>query len=212
MWRAEMAPGVQRVLPDGVMDLMWFAERFVFAGADTTAMVSSSHGGGAAWGLRLAPGAAHAMLGVPACELADQRVELSDLAKVPASIVDLAPADPAAALERLFGLLWRQASPERGLLRLAGSLDHAARTGLSVRDIAVQHSMSERTLRRVSDRLFGYSPKALASIHRFQRALSLAQAGTALGEAAVMAGYVDQPHWNREAQRLAGTSPGILLG
>jgi AraC-like DNA-binding protein len=194
------------------MDLMWFGGRFVFAGADTTAMVSSSDGGGAAWGLRLAPGIAHAMLGVPACELADQRVDLSDLAEVSTAIRDVAPDDPAAALERVFVTMWRQVSPERELLRLAGSLDHAARMGLSVRDIAVQHGMSERTLRRVSDRLFGYSPKALASIHRFQRALSLAQAGTPLGEAAVLAGYVDQPHLNREAQRLAGTSPGFLLG
>ena len=211
LWRVETEPGDQRILPDGVMDLMWFEGRLVVAGADTTAMVSSSESGGVAWGLRLVPGAAHAVLGVPACELADRRVDLSDLAKVPTSILELAPTDPAAALERVFVTLWGQASPERHLLQLAVSLDRAARTGLSVREIAIRHGLSDRTLRRVSDRLFGYGPKTLASIHRFQHALSLARSGTSLGEAAVRAGYVDQSHLNREAQRLARTTPGALL-
>jgi AraC-like DNA-binding protein len=211
LWRVRTDPGEQRILPDGVMDLMWFDGRLVFAGADTTAAVSSSASGGPAWGLRLAPGAAYAVLGVPACELADRRVDLSDLAKVPASLLDSAPEDPAAALERVFMALWTQADPERRPLRLAASLDRAARTGLNVREIAVQHDLADRTLRRLSDRLFGYGPKTLASIHRFQHALSLARSGTSLGEAAAMAGYVDQPHFNRESRRLAGTTPADLV-
>ena len=212
LWRVETEPGDQRILPDGVMDLMWFNDRLVIAGADTTAMVSSSESGGVTWGLRLAPGTAHAVLDVPARELADQRVDLSDLAKVPTPILDSAPTDPPAALERVFMMLWEQASPERSLLRLAGSLDRAARTGLGVRDIAIQHGLSDRTLRRVSDTLFGYGPKTLASIYRLQHALSLARSGTSLGEAAVLAGYADQSHLNREAQRLARTTPGVLVG
>ena len=211
LWRVETRPGVQRILPDGVMDLMWFDGRFVFAGADTTAMVASSAGGGITWGVRLAPGAAHAVLGVPARELADRRVDLSDLAKVPTSLLDRVPEDPAAALERVFMTLWTQADPERRLLRLAASLDRDARTGLSVRDIATRHDLADRTLRRLSDRLFGYGPKTLASIHRFQHALDLARSGTALSEAAATAGYADQSHLNREARRLAGTTPAELV-
>lgn len=211
LWHVRTEPGEQRILPDGAMDLMWSDGRLVFAGADSTAMVTSSAGGGPGWGLRLAPGTAYAVLGVPACELADRRVDLTDLAKVPASLLDSAPEDPAAALERVFMTLWTQADPERRLLRLAASLDHAARAGHSVRDIAVQHDLADRALRRLSDRLFGYGPKTLASIHRFQRALGLARSGTSLGEAAAMAGYVDQPHFNREARRLAGTTPAALV-
>lgn len=75
----------------------------------------------------------------------------------------------------------------------------------------MRHGLSDRTLRRVSDRLFGYGAKTLASIYRFQRALSLARCGTSLGEAAAVAGYADQSHLNREAQRLARTTPGALL-
>ena len=212
LWRVESEPGAQRILPDGVMDLMWFDGRLVVAGADTTAMVEVAGRGDVTWGLRLAPGAAHAVLGVPARELADRRVELRDLAAVPSPLLDSVHEDPAEALERVFLMLWRQADPERDLLRLARSLDQAARAGRGVREIAAEHDLSERTLRRLSGQLFGYGPKTLSGIYRFQHALELARSGTPLGQAAVLAGYVDQPHLNREARRLAGTSPGVLLG
>lgn len=156
-------------------------------------------------------GAAYAALGVPAGELADRRVDLSDLITVPAEVPDRAPGDPAGALEHLFMTLWARADPDRRALGLATSLDRAARSGLSIREIALRHELSERGLHRLSERLFGYGPKALASIHRFQHALRLARAGTSLSESAVMAGYADQSHLNRETRRLAATTPGALL-
>jgi AraC-like DNA-binding protein len=193
------------------MDLMWSEGRFLFAGADTSAFIASSPVGGVTWGLRLSPGAAHALLGIPAGELTDQRFDLSDLITLPAVVIDAAPANPAAALEHLFLTRWAQAAPEPSALRLAESLDRAARAGLSVTAIADRHGLSERTLRRVSDRVFGYSPKTLAGIHRFQYALHLARSGSPLGEASTIAGYVDQSHLCRDAQRLAGVTPGELV-
>lgn len=77
--------------------------------------------------------------------------------------------------------------------------------------MAERHGLSERGLRRVCDRVFGYGPKTLASIHRFQYALHLLRSGTSLSEASAMAGYVDQCHLNRETQRLAGTTPRELV-
>ncbi|GAB3062944.1 MULTISPECIES: helix-turn-helix domain-containing protein [Micrococcales] len=210
LWRVEAEPGDLRILPDGVMDLMWSEGRFLFAGADTTAMISSSETGGVTWGLRLPPGAAHVLMGIPAHELTDQRFDLSELITVPNMVTESAHADPAAALERLLVTRWEKAAPEASALRLAESLDKTARAGLSVTDMAYRHGLSERTLRRVSDKLFGYGPKTLTAIHRFQYALHLARSGTPLAEAATMAGYVDQSHLNRDAQRLAGTTPGAL--
>lgn len=192
------------------MDLMWLEGRFVLAGPDSTAMLFRS-GGAATWGLRLAPGVAHSLLGISAHELADQRVDLGDLVTVPSAAVDAAGTDPAAGLERALLALWKQTPPDPSLLRLAASFDRAARTGLAVPHIADQHGLSERSLRRLSDKLFGYGPKTLTSIHRFQHALHLARSGTPLGEVAAMAGYVDQSHLNRHAQRLAGTTPGALI-
>ena len=39
LWRVRIGSGDARILPDGGMDLMWSKGRFLFAGADTTAMV-----------------------------------------------------------------------------------------------------------------------------------------------------------------------------
>lgn len=44
LWRVRIGSGDARILPDGVMDLMWSKGRFLFAGADTTAMVSPGEG------------------------------------------------------------------------------------------------------------------------------------------------------------------------
>ncbi|MEU0488057.1 helix-turn-helix transcriptional regulator [Nocardiopsis sp. NPDC006139] len=207
LWRFT-GSGPHRVLPDAAMDLMWHRGRLVVAGPDTAAQVDGSAPGETTWGLRLAPGAAHALLGVPARELADRRVDLADLVRLPPA----PEAGPAETLERVFAALWRRADPDPAALRLAASLDRAARTLATAEAVAREHGMSERTLRRTCDRVFGYGPKTLMSIHRLQRALRLARSGTPLGEAAATAGYADQAHFTRESGRLAGLPPGALLG
>jgi AraC-like DNA-binding protein len=71
--------------------------------------------------------------------------------------------------------------------------------------------MSERTLRRRFDESFGYGPKTLDRILRYQRFLGLARAST--GSAAMLAvdaGYSDQPHLVRESRRLTGSTPREL--
>ncbi|WP_218619509.1 helix-turn-helix domain-containing protein [Nocardiopsis flavescens] len=195
------------VLPDAALDLMWHRGRLVVAGPDTVAQAGDPRPGEATWGLRLAPGAAHALLGVPARELADRRVDLADLVPAP----PVPRGDPPAALEDAFAALWRAADPDPAPLRLAASLDRAAREARAVPGIAREHGMSERSLRRACDRLFGYGPKTLMSIHRLQRALRLARSGTPLGGAAATAGYADQAHFSREVSRLTGLPPGVLL-
>jgi hypothetical protein len=79
VWEHEPAEDrAQRVVTDGCVDLIWLAEReLVSAGADTAprsvdlpAQVRSS-------GIRLRPGAAGAVLGLPACELRDRQRRLT---------------------------------------------------------------------------------------------------------------------------------------
>lgn len=212
LWRLRTGPDDVRVLPDAVMDLMWFNGRFRFAGADTTAMLSPGEDGAVTWGLRLAPGVAYSLLGIPAWEMTDRRLELEELTTIPPRIRESAYLNPAAALENLYVELWRRAEPDPAVLGLAASLDRFARAGLGVPDLAYRHEMSERTLRRLGDRVFGYGPKTLTTIHRFQHALHLARSGTSLVQASTAAGYADQSHLNRDVRRLAGTTPGDLLG
>ncbi|WP_371102522.1 DUF6597 domain-containing transcriptional factor, partial [Streptomyces sp. PU_AKi4] len=70
--------GGGRVLPDGCMDLLWNEGRLLVAGPDTRAHLTE--GRPSAWaGVRFPPGTAPALLGVPAHELRDLRVALSDL-------------------------------------------------------------------------------------------------------------------------------------
>ncbi|MYZ37301.1 DUF6597 domain-containing transcriptional factor, partial [Streptomyces sp. SID4917] len=91
------------VLPDGCMDLLWIGDRLLVAGPDTHAYAPEGIDGLYCAGVRFAPGTAPALLGVPAHELRDRRVELADLwssAEVRGLTGRLASAeDPADALE-----------------------------------------------------------------------------------------------------------------
>lgn len=72
--------------------------------------------------------------------------------------------------------------------------------------------LSERQLHRRSLAAFGYGPKTLARVLRFDRALALAQDGVPLAETAALAGYADQPHLAREVKALSGVPLGRLRG
>src|SRR3954447_20804196 len=68
-----------RVLPDGCLDLIWFRGELLVAGPDTVAQLVPITPGGRYLGLRFGPGLGPAVLGVPAVELRDARVPLSQL-------------------------------------------------------------------------------------------------------------------------------------
>lgn len=92
------------VLPDGCMDLIWTGGRIVVAGPDTHAFEVEPQNRASCAAIRLAPGTAPVLLGVPAHELRDHRADLADLWPSAAvrrltDRIDRAP-DPAAALER----------------------------------------------------------------------------------------------------------------
>jgi AraC-like DNA-binding protein len=76
-----------------------------------------------------------------------------------------------------------------------------------------QLGLSERTLRRRCHEGFGYGPKTLHRILRFQRFLRLANVANcdAIASLALDAGYADQAHLTREASRLAGLTPRSIL-
>ncbi|RMI27785.1 AraC family transcriptional regulator [Nocardia stercoris] len=210
LWRSVARGHEQHVAPDGVLDLMWHRDRLVVAGPDSRSMTVATQPGAVTWGLRLPPGVAHALFGVPVDELTGQRVELSLLVparNLPDRAVD---SDPPGALERVYRALWAQTEPDPARLRLAASVDHAARAGVSVTASAVMHDIPERSLQRLCRNVFGYGPKSLMQIHRFQRALRLVHGGMSPSAAAAAAGYFDHPHFARECRRLTGRTPSEL--
>ncbi|MEV6838234.1 AraC family transcriptional regulator [Streptomyces sp. NPDC051133] len=200
------------VLPDGCMDLMWSEGRLLVAGPDTRPHLPQ--GPGRSWaGIRFFPGTAPALLGVPAHELRDRRVELAELwsdARVRRlrDRIEAAP-DPATALEDIaLDRAARSTAPDPLLHRLVESLDE----GRPVSATAAELDIGTRTLHRRCLAAFGYGPKTLARILRLQRALALARSGTPYAETAIRAGYADQPHLAREVRDLAGMPLGELLG
>ncbi|WP_418959737.1 helix-turn-helix domain-containing protein [Streptomyces tritici] len=206
VWTVGARPAAEArpVLPDGCMDLLWSEGRLLVAGPDTR---PHPPGGGAWAGVRFAPGDAPALLGVPAHELRDRRVELADLwgareARRLGEPIAAAP-DPAAALERLaLDLAVRAPAPDPLLRAVVAGL----RAGRPVAATADAVGLGARQLHRRSLAAFGYGPKTLARILRLRRALALVAAGVPFAEAAAATGCADQAHLAREARALAGTT------
>ena len=141
-------------------------------------------------GLRFAPGMGPAVLGVPATELRDQRVWLDELwgrevAGQWSRLVDRA-SRRGRALEDLAGRRLTGRAVDRSIAHVA---DASAR-GSRVDEIARDVGWSERTLRRRCDDAFGYGPKVLGRILRFQRAAGLVRSGAGLSDAAATCGLL----------------------
>jgi AraC-like DNA-binding protein len=189
------------------MDVLWVDGELVVAGPDTRAQVVSIPPGVTYAGLRFAPGAAPALLGVPAHELRDRRVRLSAIwpgAEVRRLAEQVAAAaDPAEALSRLL----RPTPPEPWVAGVVGALRH----GYPIKNLAESLPLSERQLHRRCLNLFGYGPKTLARVLRMERALDLARTGLPFGTVAAEVGYADQAHLARDVKALAGVPMSALV-
>lgn len=202
-------PAPYPVLPDGCMDLLWIGGRLLVAGPDTRAYVPEGIAGLHCAGVRFAPGAAPALLGVPAHELRDRRVELADLwspADVRGITARLAAAeDQAVALEDVALRRAAGSPPPDPLLRAVVGGLNAGRTVAATADAV---GLGARQLHRRSLDAFGYGPKTLARVLRLQRALAFVRAGESFAAAALAAGCADQAHLARETRDLAGLTLG----
>ncbi|MDZ5620978.1 DUF6597 domain-containing transcriptional factor [Nocardioides sp. HM23] len=199
----------QRVVPDGCVDLVWFGSSGLkVVGADTGPHVVEPLGSPTA-GIRLRPGAAGAVLGIPASEVRDQQVDLS---LVWGSGTDLTPdVMSAAAPSRRLGLLARavlrrRATPDPLVVAAARAL---ARPDARVGRVADDLGVSERQLRRRTTDAIGYGPKTLARVARLRRLIALG--GDELAVRAVLAGYASQAHMTEEVGRLTGLTPVRFL-
>lgn len=210
---AEAPPIV--VTPDATVDLEWIGGRFRIAGPDRDPKTENLASNDVVVGFRFHPAAAAAWLGVPLVDLVGQRIPLDDLwarrARRLASRVrvrdgvegleaavaaEMPPREPDPPMEAAYRLVRRGPPPGAPLVPwLMRALE-----------------MSERTLRRRFDESFGYGPKTLDRILRYQRFLRLASSpsgSTAIQ--AVEAGYADQAHLIRESRRLTGRTPHRML-
>ena len=208
-------PYVHRVLPDGCIDIIWYAGSLHVAGPDTGPFLARLVPGLRIAAVRFRPGMAPGVLGIPADVLRDDRVALAEIWGCDADRLSdqIAASDQRTAtriLAREVGRRLRAASgPPDPIATAVGGL---VRRRLDVRQFAERIGLSERQLRRRSFAAFGYGPKTLQRILRFRRAVALARRGVPFADVAVHAGYADQPHLAREVKQLAGVSLGELVG
>ncbi|MFD6392965.1 DUF6597 domain-containing transcriptional factor [Nocardia sp. NPDC060259] len=199
------------VFPDGCMDLIWTEGTLMVAGPDSHAFHVPPARASEFVGIRFAPGTAPALLGIPAVDLLDQRVGLAAIvsdrrARKLVDRVDNAP-DRVAAMESIAVRFAAESGPADPAL--AAIVDTIA-GGATVSETAALAGISTRLLHRRSLSAFGYGPKMLARILRFQRALAAVRAGIPAAETAAVTGFADQAHLSREFRDLAGCSVRAL--
>jgi AraC-like DNA-binding protein len=211
--------GTETVLPDGSIDIVWpEGQGPIVAGPDTGPVPSTRPPRSTVVGASFRPGAAPAMLGIPADRLRDLRVPLSEAWGRDAERLQtsLDGAGSASARLKLLGhelrrRLTRAERPDQLVAVAVARLRSTHPTPVSA--IAEELGISERQLRRRFHATVGYGPKTLARVLRFQRMLAIArqQPSRDLGQLAVDAGYADQAHMTMECTRLAGLPPGRLI-
>jgi AraC-like DNA-binding protein len=201
------------VLPDGCVDLMWCqGGAILLAGPDTGPAPVTQPPGSVIVGARFRPGAGGTVLGLPLTEIANQRIEASQLpalrGRLPAP--DLPPALVLPALARLVAELAAEHPADAGL---TGAVRQLARPGARAEEVAGTLDLSERQFRRRCQAAVGYGPATLQRVIRFRRFISAidARRGGSLADVAVAAGYADQPHLTRECLRLSGLTPAALV-
>lgn len=167
-------------------------------------------------GVRLRPGVAFNLCGIPVHQLVNLRTNLSDLTTT-RSIASLHPL-PNTPSE------WISALQEFLIERLVGTSIHpfvakalaeihAQRGCASVTEIAAHCGTSERHLARLMRDWIGYGTKRYAGIVRFQATLAQMERAPKLpaAELATETGYFDQSHMNVDVTRYAGATPGHLI-
>ncbi|MDT7553252.1 MAG: hypothetical protein QOI16_1788 [Pseudonocardiales bacterium] len=206
--------GVQAVLPDGCMDLLWTGSELLVAGPDTVTRPAPRKRGLTVAGLRFVPGALPSLLTVPAAELHNRSVPLADLLPRPARAAAARMEAGEAALPVLAALTARLpgAPPDPSIAALRGALapEDAPASGESVAALADMLGCTTRSVHRRCLSAFGYGPAVLRRVLRFRRAAAMLRAGVTPAEVAALTGYADQPHLSREVRALAGASPGQL--
>lgn len=225
---------VERILPDGAVHLIfnldpekspgagarWSAGA---AGATAAPVLLRMHGPVHGLSVTLRPGAAAAILGMPAAEIEGQSISLDDLwaggAAEMLGKISEAPDDAAriAMLQQILVTRLQRLDRDDAMARRqamgAARLMAASAGRLPLRDVAEAIGVGERRLQQIFRLQVGLSPRAwgrVARLHACLRALRLHPAPR-WSELAADTGFYDQSHLINEFQSLCGLSPVLFL-
>jgi AraC-like DNA-binding protein len=178
---------------------------------DTPVLVGN---GGSCAGLHLflTPLGVRSLVGVPSAALAGRVVDLLDVWKPAAELVErLMPSTTweqcFAILDQIFLRALRPVSPPPAI---ASSWRRLARAHgcLSIRELAREVGWSRRHLTERFNAELGVTPKTAARILRFERACrTIMDSRPSLADTASSCGFQDQAHMTREWRALAGCTP-----
>lgn len=199
LWtRDSTEPLVARVVPDGCTDLIWVpdSDELYVAGPDTEAHVTTI-APGRMFGVRFPPGVGPSVFGVPAHTLRDLRVPLTELV----------PSARLSSARDLVGFAVSRLAPDPALTAVATAVRRS-----DIASVAWELGLSSRQLHRRCLDAFGYGPKMLQRVLRFDEAVKRAWAGTPFATIAAETGYADQAHLSREVREFAGVPLGRLIG
>lgn len=167
--------------------------------------------------LRLGPGAARPLLGVPAVDLVGKVAPLGDFPgdharQLAAELLPLAPERVVPHLTEILPERLAPADPARTELLRAAVEAMSTDTGhlaVGVRELAGHLAVSERQLRKLFADGVGVSPKHYARIARVRHILTHARStpDTPWAQLATATGYYDQSHMTADFRTLMGVPP-----
>lgn len=214
------------VLPDGGIDIVLgyrtgeanaSPELGMVVGTMTRALALDNADRMAWAGVRFWPGRARPVLGIPASELTDLRIDIRDVwADRDATLESIRAGDVGSLLVAFQRLLTRRL---RGAVPVDGTVDEAVRAilraggNLSIAALAPALGVTRQHLARRFAMDVGVSPKMFARVARVRRAIAKARVAAHVDWAAlaVEAGYYDQSHLAGEIRELTGRAPSEWL-
>jgi AraC-like DNA-binding protein len=198
-WEQRVNPArVQRVLPDGHADLIFYdTGRVEVVGLHDQVALPVLPAGAHLRGIRLRPAAVAAAFKTPAFLLHNQTVPADTLF----SSTTARPLIEPHAIDAWIRSI--EPNPRTGAaVNLLASR--------SVDQVAAALGISGRHLQRLLLTEVGLPPKVYQQVVRLQRFVRAIDAGAQLTAAAAAAGYADQPHLTRDVRRFCGITPGRL--
>ncbi len=180
--------------------------RVLFAGQITEPLNLVAQGETSVVGVRFQPWAAQAFLGADASSATDKRLDLATLHGEAAAALPRALASVASSA-------WVDVAQDYVATRVwNATIDPHVRAAVEAleaeRDAPAPEGLSERQWQRRFKAEVGVSPRQLQSVFRFRRVFDAIERPGPPGwvEAALAAGYFDQPQMARDFRRFLGLS------
>jgi AraC-like DNA-binding protein len=211
--RSDGPATAHRVSPDGCADILFTDGNLQVVGAMTRYQDYPHPAGGRVTGVRFRPGAWAGYFGIPGNRITDTILPLEELwgARARQLRERLGSANSleqcAAIVEASMSRSEKPTPVERAIRWMEQC--HGV---VSIDQVAGHCGLSPRQFRRLCLEQSGLSPKFLARVLRFRRAVSrLANSKANGADLAVDCGYYDQAHFINEFREFCGRTPSAVV-